>query len=284
MVRLLRVYVMANVAIAPQEDLILRLLESGDVTPTKELGSYRVKGTQDRCVVRDGGDLLSFDVMRPRRIFTFDAADESRLFPSSHSDLMAHPSDILGEETESGVICGERMNWSGFRRIKGRPKRVCAARSGDHIYYERHCRVVGKSSGYFKRLVAFDAKGSPVPLFINGIPIGQPGDGVAAILTCGLVEDAFRRDAYLCSLSDAVDLLFPLSAADVFDFFASREAPMTPGGRRRALIHWVSEHMRKVSLAKKTVIRQHYRGITEFTVDGLSVSAIPNNRTAAEPK
>ena len=261
-----------------QEDLLINLLLSCDTKVTRYLGKQRVKGARDVRVEVDAGILLKFDDMSPRSVYTFDAHDTGRLFPSSHLDLIGHPSEILGCESEYGVISDGIMKWVGFRRLKDRPKGICAADPGKHIYYEKHYRVLGEgSSGYFRRIIAFDKEGKPVYLFMNGVPVGLKEDATSAIISCGLKEDAHRKDAYLCSIHDAVELLFPLHAEDVFDFFALREAPLTESGRRKALIHWVSEHLRRTKTNKQSTVRNHYRGITEFTMDGLTVKVTPNN-------
>lgn len=275
---LLPVDVMNNEpSIAPQEELILRLLEARDVIDNPILGCHRIKGSMDKMASVDVGYMLDFDEMKPKRIFTFDATDNDRLFMPSHHGLMAHPSDILGENAETGVIHLNTMKWLGYRRLKARPRGVCSAIIGNHDYYEVHLRVVGQSHGYYKRVVAFDKSGAPVTLFKNGKPVGSSVDYQSVFLTCSIVEDSSRVGAYLCSISDYVELLFPISTDDVFDFFALREAPLTNSGRRRALIHWVSGHLRNTHGAKKTNVREHYRGITEFTMDGLTVKVTPNN-------
>lgn len=277
-------------ALLPQEDLLLRLLVASDIKATSALVYEResgIKGTGKKqkgdssvWVTEDAGKLLPFPVMKPNRVFTFDAADRDRIFPSSHDGLMAHPTEILGLEAEVGLIHGNIMKWSGFRKLPSRPKGICTSESGSHTYYERHFRIMGeKGGGYYKRIVAFNKAGAPVLLFKDGTPVGLQLDGLSAILACGLIEDANRRDAYLCSIQDGLELLFPLAVDDVFEFFALREAPLTPSGRRKALIHWVSEHLRNTSKAKKTTVRQHYRGITEFSIDGLTVKVTPNRHT-----
>jgi hypothetical protein len=262
--------------ISAQEDLMIRLLISSDIKADKPLGIENYRGKKHKAF--DGGSVLKFDLMSPKHIHTFDATDPERILPSSYTGLMHHPVDLMGNESEMGLITPEGiMKWTGFKKLSKRPRGIYSE-PGNHTYYEKHYRILGsENGGYYKRVVAIHKSGCPLIVYYNGTLVGDvQTDGLSLILNCGLIEDLHRRDAYLCSIKDAIELKFSVSNDDVYELFSLREAPLTSSGRRKAIIHYVSEHLRGKG-AKRTTIKEHYRGITEFIEDGLTVSVTPNN-------
>jgi hypothetical protein len=277
------------------EDMIIRLLEAkltrgAEWTDLGNAAPYHLKNRSDgRMVETDIGVLLQAEPMVPHRAHTFDATDPDRMIAINHELLMAHPADILGAEAEAAMIYGNTLKWLGFRRLKERPKRVACGEMGKHTYYELHFRtftdVYDRSDNTLDtvttsstRVAAFNKSGACIPVFYNGRhQLCGKGEIMSSIMCCSLIEDSKRVDSYLVELQDAVTLLFPVGVEAAFDLFAMREAPLTPSGRRRALAHWVSSHMRHVSVEKSTPVREHYRGVREFTMDGINVTITPNN-------
>jgi hypothetical protein len=268
------------------QDLLIGMLLSMDITDNPLVGYSTGKGfngeqlsqgLNQKYAIIDAGSLLDFEPMKPKSSYTFDVTDGDRLFAADYTLLPNHPAEMLGECAEMIIIVGDEVRWNGFRKINKRPRGVCSARGTNLIYYERHYRVVkNKSAGYYKRLIAFDEMGDGVNLFKQNAPIGMVDDYTASILCCSVMDDAHRKDSYLCSIKEGVELLFPVSVDDVFDLFSLRDGPLSSAGKRKALIHWVSSHLRKTKKGTAKPVKSHYRGITTFEMDGLTVRIEPN--------
>ena len=271
--------------ITPQEHLLLNLLDAQKVKLTKEVDRRRVKGTRDIQTLTDIGAYLGLDTMVPNSTHTCDASDPGRLFSGDPAMLLEHPVDILGDTAEIALLTPTYLKWVGFRRLPCRPKAVCSATMGEHTYYEMHFRTLGVDgtlSSYQQRVIAFNSAKESVPLFLRSAPLSSGPEHLTAYLACSIIEDALRARAYMCSLQDNITVHFPVSTDDIYDFFSLREGPVTPGGRRRALIHWVSKHLRDTGAPEKVRVREHYRGVTEIAVDGLTIRVGPNTRYTAE--
>ncbi|RYH63160.1 MAG: hypothetical protein EON54_08640 [Alcaligenaceae bacterium] len=95
-------------------------------------------------------------------------------------------------------------------------------------------------------------------------------------VTASAHEDVRRRgvltaDASFSSCSVTVAVPF----GEHKEIFALREAPLTPAGRRKAIIHWVAQHLRHRAEAV-SVIPQHLRGVREIEIDEMYVRLTPN--------
>jgi hypothetical protein len=52
-----------------------------------------------------------------------------------------------------------------------------------------------------------------------------------------------------------------------------RDAPLTDTGRRRPLLHWVKEHLRRTPGDNEvTTVREHLRGISTFALDTMKIT------------
>lgn len=107
-------------------------------------------------------------------------------------------------------------------------------------------------------------------------------------LACGFALT--RRYQWMATLriDDSPQLLLPTDRVGVREIFRLRDIP--PGAARRAaLLHWVSSHWRRKrrSAADDSWVRQHLRGRTECTWNGLHVEIFPAefeiDRAASSP-
>lgn len=235
----------------------------------------------DKFELRDQGELLRIDSMKPRSAFTFDiSGDDDRLFSTSPDYLMAHPAEIIGEQAESILLHDGWLKWTGLRRLSKPPRGVVALGKVTHWYenHFRHIHTTGRGA-YFKRVVPLDRNGRPLPAKINGHWICAPeSDGVSLILTASIIEDAHRSGSMLATVSDATEIRFPVALDAYKELFALRDAPMV-GNRRKAILHWVCRHIRASNRGKLHAVKQHTRGVDEFVIDGLRVRLEPNDGT-----
>ncbi len=73
-------------------------------------------------------------------------------------------------------------------------------------------------------------------------------------------------------------ILFPTDPVGVLALFKDRDKPST-GGRRNALMHWVSEHWRqnRCDAETETYVRTHLRGTTDFSWNGMMCRVKPSD-------
>lgn len=215
--------------------------------------------------------------MVPTSVFTADLT-EHRLFPITPDGLMAHPVDMIGDEIEVALFCGDVIKWLGLRKCKSPPRRV-AALGRVAAWYEEHYRVIKQdgSGTYQKRWIPLSRTGHAVVAKADGLMMCNPEEATLHICSaCSIAADAFRSDAMLASITDAVEIKLPVPIDDYKAIFSGRDGPIV-GGRRKAILHWVAQHMRSSARGNDFSVKKHTRGIQTFTIDGLRVYLTPND-------
>lgn len=228
--------------------------------------------------LHDQGELLKFDEMRPNSSYTFDLCDTERLFATTPDYLVAHPADVLGDESEIMMLSGNVLKWHGFRRLRKSPKGVVYIGKPSH-WYEMHGRLVLKNGAgeYYKRIIPIDKSGKPLPAMIQGHCVCAPSvEGVTLMLGASTIEDAHRANAMLASVKCSTEIKFPVPLDDYKEVFAERDGPLN-GSRRKSILHWVSRHLRKSPRGNEFSVKRHTRGIQEFTIDGIQIRIAPND-------
>lgn len=71
-------------------------------------------------------------------------------------------------------------------------------------------------------------------------------------------------------------VVVPTNPAGIVDLFRTRDAPLTEGGRRAALLHWVQAHRRTSSRGTVHDVRKHLRGARSFAWRGWQVALAPS--------
>jgi len=226
----------------------------------------------------DQGLLLGFDEMTPNRMYSFDMCDEDRIFTGSNSLLMNHPAEILGDESELffQLENKDHFRWVGYRKTK-KQKGVAVLGTPD-VFYEVHYRDIRPDGNglYQKRLVPLDKKGNPLAAKIQNAFVCSPyHEGEYLITACSIIEDAHRTNSMLASFRDGVELKLPVPLDDYKEVFFNREAPLIKN-RKRAIIHWVANHIRKSKLGKSHKVCRHTRGVKDILIDGMVVNIQPN--------
>jgi len=217
--------------------------------------------------------LLAKEVMRPRDAVTFDMTsledeNDHRLYAATHALLLKPIWEILGDRAEIAFVTEGGFKWTGYRRISKLPKGF-AVLGKPYAIYQVHFRFFdGNHFSYMKDVVAFGSSGAPLAIRCMLCPgndhTNRSGD--SAVLAASMIEDAYRPDVFVAGIHDAVTLRFPVAPSAHLDFFKLRDAPLTPSGRKKALLHWVRAHKRRGACE---TIPKHLRGAHEFSVDGL---------------
>jgi len=224
---------------------------------------------------RDAGNcLLKFSPMKPKRVYTVDVVDSERIY-ALDTDLLATPiQDILAESAEVAVLKADCVEWIGYRKLRRTPKGVYIAGTGRPSLYEVHGRSITSTGQeeYFQRVAAISAKGVPLPVcFVGSKGAASRTDSQSAVLAASIIEDAHRPNAILATVQEHATLCFPVPLGAHKELFSLRDAPLTPSGRRKAILHWVSRHVRRKKTAI-TPVSEHWRGVKEIVMDGFKIT------------
>lgn len=255
------------------EMALIGMLEARDIENDPKAEVISGKAPTGSWVTSNPIDMvLKNEVMTPSDAYTFDLADaektpeDGRWYAHTVDGLVRPLWETCGDVAELTLHWNNVTTWLGLRRRHKLPKGV-ATLGVAHAIYEMHSRQISGLRSYHKDLVALNSKGNFIPVQCMGQPNGAKSNKMAC-LVASVIEDALRPNAMLATLSDAMTLRFPVGVGAHLDFFRLREAPMTPAGRRKAILHWVRSHRRK---ANDVLIKQHTRGVQEIVMDGLRV-------------
>ena len=240
--------------------------------------SYRKSRSACQNIDFDASKLCEFGDMMPDSVYLADMT-ESRLFTYDPAQLLAHPADILGDRCEGAMFHEQSVKWFAVRRLLSAPKNV-AVIGKVAVWYEGHFRLIRSdgSGTYQKRYAAISRDGRALLVKRGPYILSDPAESTFMSTTlCSLVEDARRTNAMLASVKDAIEVHVPVPLDAYKEVFALREAPVTPGGRRKAIVHWVASHMRRSIHGAEHKVGRHTRGVDEFTIDGLRVRLSPNS-------
>lgn len=251
------------------------ILMSLDANKPETLSRFGKPGLTDGLV--DTAPRMQIDDMRPRSAYTFDMTDDQRLIAANPNLLINHPSEIIGQESELIYVHEDCLQWWGFRQIKKLPRSGACIGKASH-FYEIHLRTVTADGNnlYGKRLIALTASGLSLPITFQGHRFGDyKRDGRLLVSTASAIEDAHRTNTMLAAVKDATEIKFPVPLGDYKNVFSDRDGPMS-GGRRKAIVHWVAKHLRHSTRGNEHEVKQHTRGVQEFTIDGLRIRLSPN--------
>lgn len=220
----------------------------------------------------DVGSELRFEPMLPKNVYTFDATDDSRVFACNRDLLLNSPQDLFGKQVEIAMINGDHVKWSGYKKLAKRPRNIWTASPRVDLY-EWHFRIIylNGTESYQKGIIAFNKHGNPVPAIYQGSQgSGSMANGEVAILAASVIEDAHRPNALKATVKEDTSIIFPVPIGEHKEIFSLREAPLTPSGRRKAILHWVKKHTRQTK-DSFTDVKQHWKGTREIVIDGFQV-------------
>lgn len=265
------------------ETLILMLLEAKDSKESKE--RVVIPKNKDGYVLfgSDQGKLLHLPDMHPSSSFSaqIGEGENERLFSCDYTDLLTHPREIFGEESETVLVDKntDTVKWTGFRRLRKPPKSVVCLGKADS-WYEMHYREYGQfgRSAYQKRLAVYSKEGRPLPSKKYSHWVSYDDPASSGILHASLIEDAHRSGTMLASVSEAAEIKFPVPIDSYKEIFIIRDAPLTAAGKRKAILHWVSKHLRKTGCGRNSEVKEHTRGVDTFNIAGFNIKLSPNVR------
>jgi len=229
--------------------------------------------------LQDQGDYLGLDDALPNSMFSFDMVDEDRLIATGSNDLLQHPKEILGDESQIVMLAGDTCKFTALRKISKPPKRLAILGKPD-CFYELHFKFIDIAGNVVskKRIVPFSKAGTPLLTKYMGNFVCDPRhEGMHSIICCSIIEDALRTNAMLATIKDHCEIKLPVPLDSYKEIFALREDPRHENGRRKAILHWVRSHLRKHKSGKVSKVDKFNRGIHEFDFDGLTVTLEPNN-------
>lgn len=109
--------------------------------------------------------------------------------------------------------------------------------------------------------------------------------GMANALFCTIAAEVInawsdRRHQWQVTTSEHVinayqtPLILGVTAEHVKSLFYARSLPVTEGGRKRPILHWVRAHERRIAAGVDVDVRKHLRGITEFSMEGFDFKIV----------
>ena len=259
------------------EPLIILALDANLEHSSKEKRTIHDKTRGVFLDIEDQGQLLKLPSMKPVSAYTFDAVDD-RIYTPDPCLLMKKPWEILGERAEVMTLFFDALKWFGFERMKSTPKNISVSGKVE-VCYALHVRLITPRGveQYYQRIIPFGKNGKPLPAKIQGNWVCSPKqEGENAILCASLIEDAQRPNAMLATVSDATEIKFPVPMGDYKALFSDRAGPLLKSGKRKAILHWVSEHLRQSVTGTEHQVTEHARGIDKFIFDGLRVGIALN--------
>lgn len=223
--------------------------------------------------------------MKPRSVYVFDrAAGQNRLFSSSLDGVVVDPISAIGNRLETLVVkeCGT-IAWMGYKPMP-KPRGLAAVTNEKVKWFACHYRTIHQDGNetYIKDPIAITESGR-VPLLR---PMGWKGFDAKATqveqeeqlaLSLSLFEDANRVGAYLATVKEAVEIMFPVGDDAYKDFFILRDGyKNTPTGRKNPIIHFCKKHIRRVASGDVVQVGKHTRGATEIVVGPMTLHIKPN--------
>jgi hypothetical protein len=122
------------------------------------------------------------------------------------------------------------------------------------------------------------------------VPILAPGESVQAgygltveernmtlldknkmVIHASIVE--YARSHWRVRIEEGAALWIATDGKGIKALASLRDAPLTDTGRRRPLLHWVKEHLRRTPGDNEvTTVREHLRGISTFALDTMKIT------------
>lgn len=232
------------------ETLIASLLCADSASERDHATGAVLRTANDSYEELHGGVRLDFEPLFPSKSYTtqlgehVEGTSSDRLYTDDSRLLRGSVQDIIGARSEVAVL-GETTDWLGFKKLHKAPKSVWVSSPGATLY-EVHQRVVHPdgTSAYLKHIAAVSKAGRAIPCVVIGSRGAGGMAGEKVILAASIIEDAHRTGVLTAEVRDTASVVFPVPMGDHKKLFATREAPLTPAGKRKAILHWVREHIR----------------------------------------
>lgn len=213
-----------------------------------------------------------------------DTEAEERLFYRDGSLLASDIRELIGDGFELAFLHGLSVKW--FKVVPADIKRLKGFSVIKHdAVFELHYRL-RLSSGegeYVKRVFAI-YNNKPVPVFYNGQPTPNDLPGQIYML-CSTAEDFYRKGVYhakITNLDTRRGVTLAIDGEALIDLMKFRDTPRTESGRKRPILHWVKEYLKKGVAPRPNKVSSHHRGIEVFEEGGVRVEITPPRKTFDE--
>lgn len=212
--------------------------------------------------------------IKPKKAYAIcNGVNDDRLVSTDYRFLLTHPHNLIGDGFEIMMFNDSYADWKHISPLMKIPKSLVSA-GKCYFWSQLHWRKLFRdgTQAYYCTAIPFSRNGAPLAAYLGGKLICNPLSlGKISVNTLSIFEDCMRENATLCSVSEAVELIFPINDDAYHEVFKLRDGPMTDKGKRRALLHLVSNHLRKTSKKKTCEVKRHMRGVAKFNVGGYAV-------------
>jgi len=160
-----------------------------------------------------------------------------------------------------------------MRELRGKARRLSSCNAATYVIdIDEYGDLIDYGSGFFG---LFAGKWTSL---LNGGSFVAGCEGDRYNCSLNILIGAALAQRYEWSaiflFKNGFKLRFGCSAKGALELFKDRDRPEE--GRRKSLLHWVRRHWRQTSDPDTArAVRQHLRGITNFSWRGMSVSVIP---------
>lgn len=197
---------------------------------------------------------------------------------------------MMGDETE-GVISKEQIMsntdpdklFEGYirhfycQRIKRLPQELISPVSASSIYQITKVEIFSKAGILIDKNYAYIDKNKSVKPIFHRHPEYFPFpkecvqesylSGRRLAVTINLFDDRQYTWNVLAKEKEA-KVLFGVYEEQIKSLFYARDNPVKDSGRKRPILHWVSEHKRRIKNGTDINIEKYLRGSTVFEMNG----------------
>ncbi len=216
-------------------------------------------------------------------LFIGDFSNSERIYTDDEQLMIKPPHELIGARAEIVMYCNgdDQIRWQLWKRLDCRPKGYVPATLGDYIYYERHFRMIYTSSNYYDYSICIYAWSPRYNRFVSVVKSVK--DAVhfkkatdectdSFKIHASAIDDSLCRYFFHVAIKADITLVFYVDIDAVKELFKLRNNPLTANDRRRPIIHWVCEHLRKKPVNPGFAeIPEHLRGVNEFDFEGLHI-------------
>jgi hypothetical protein len=271
------------------EESILYLLETKDIQP----------GWGGKFKLPDHSKFV--DVARPDnpRLMVERAVPGEQTRPHIKMDELTVPDQtevcMLMSKEEQVEFFVPRFTWTLFRRIKKLPRGIHTVgfvRRPVHI--ECHNRTImadgGIAASYVTLFTIDYHRNIALPVSIERFRttladyseagIRREIDRINKLFSCFAAAISNPPDPSLWKLQikESARCWFAHDEHCVKELCDLRDGPLV-GNRRKAVLHWVADHLRRTPNGNYVDVQKHLRGISEFNIDGINFNITEPRKT-----
>lgn len=216
--------------------------------------------------------------------FMSGVGDSDERIVSPDIRLLREPfREMIGRFSEALIIMPDRARWIGCERLGKRPKRILTPPGVREFYCLTQIDMDAALRG--------ESKSACIGVTGTGAIIACPAEQEGfrstyqmnrgsrpwedtmntAVIFASMIDDFTLPYRWKVSFSAERAMSFSTTAEGAREAFAFRDAPLSPSGRRKAILHWVRAHGRKKQDGGVADVPKHLRGITEFTSGGVGI-------------